>query len=127
MVEAEEKSQKSPTIVRLDHARLATVYFLIQQLYHNLSLPLDKIDQQTLVDLMILAQKFQIRSLQILCEENVIITMENFGKLYDYYRNSESATFREGLLKFFVIHSQDLIKSIPIGKIEEIIRLVYSP
>ena len=76
------------------------------------------IDQATLVDLMILSHKFQIRKLQAHCEASVVVTVQNFGKLYDYYRNSESPKFREELLKFFVIHSQEIIKIMPIGKIE---------
>ena len=54
--------------VRLEYAKLHTVYFLVQQLYHKFSMPLSDLDQNTIFDLMILAQKFQIRKLQSLCE-----------------------------------------------------------
>lgn len=85
------------------------------------------IDPTTLIDLMVLSQKFQITDLQVLCEQEVAFSCETFPRLYDYFRNSETSKFREELLKFFIINAQDVIKMMPIGKVEELIRLVYSP
>ena len=67
------KSQKNynNTTLSINHAKFPTVYFLVEQLYHNLQLPLNTIDQNTLLDLMVLAQKFQIQKLQILCESTI--------------------------------------------------------
>ena len=113
--------------MRLDHAKFPTVYFLVEQLYHNFQLPLNTLDHSTLIDLMILSQKFQIQKLQVLCETNIEVTVETFPRLYDYYRNSILPSFKDQIIKAFVIHSQELIKTMPIGKIEELIRIVYSP
>lgn len=55
--------------------------------------------------------------MQVLCEQEVQISCENFNKLYDYFRNSETHRFREQFLKFFIIHAQDVIKIMPIGKV----------
>ena len=95
-----------PINVRLDHAKLHTVYFLVQQLYHQFSLPLTDLDQGTLLDLMILSQKFQIYRLQSLCEFHIEPAIDNFPKLYDYIRNCETSEFKETVIRFFVIHSQ---------------------
>ena len=70
-----------------------------------------------LIDLMILSHKFQIIEMQVLCEQEVQFSCENFNKLYDYFRNSETHRFREQFLKFFIIHAQDVMKIMPIGKV----------
>lgn len=76
---------------------------------------------------MILSHKFQVLEMQVLCEQEVEISCANFNRLYDYFRNSETPRFRELFLRFFIIHAQEVIKIMPIGKVEELIRLVYSP
>ena len=66
---------------------------------------------------MTLSQKFQIQKLQLLCEQNIEPTVAIFPRLYDYYRNAELSSFKEQILKLFVIHSQELMKTMPIGKL----------
>ena len=93
-------------MVKLDNAKFPTVYFLVEQLYHHCQLPINTIDAQTVLDLMILAHKFQIQQLQILCETQIQPNVQIFPRLYDYYRNAELPSLKEQILKLFVIHSQ---------------------
>lgn len=58
-------------MVKLDHTKFATIYFLVQHMYEGFSSPIKGLEEDLLIDLMVLAQKFQIGDLQHLCEQEI--------------------------------------------------------
>lgn len=81
----EQKDQKPRTMIELE-LKPHTFYFLVQQLYGQFRAEL-KFDDDTMFELLIFANKFQIREFQKRCEESIQLTIHNFEQLYDFYRN----------------------------------------
>jgi hypothetical protein len=80
-----------------------------------------------MLELLLFSNKLQIPDLQRRCEEAVVLTPENFQQLYDFYRNVETSCLRDRLFKYFVTNYKEIVRVLPIGKLEEIVRCLYQP